>query len=281
MYHPRVRRLLLLLTPLACNRAGPLDTGEDIVLGASSSDASTTDADTTSTTDADTTSTTDADTTSGSGTGDADTHDTDESPVAFTCAPDPAPGDPFIDCVESFTPEAATYGQDRFPTVVFGPPVAGAMGTGSTDVLSLGCGGEITLFFAEPTIVDGPGPDFIVFENPLPVGNGTFVEPARVLVSADGLSWHAFPCDPAGAAPPLGCAGVARVLSSPDNMIDPTDPALAGGDPFDLADLGLSQARYVRLLDVGVAYYGNRMWCGGGGGGFDLDAIAVVHGNAP
>ena len=50
MYHPRVRRLLLLLTPLACNRAGPLDTGEDIVLGTSSSDALTTDADTTSTT---------------------------------------------------------------------------------------------------------------------------------------------------------------------------------------------------------------------------------------
>ena len=50
---------------------------------------------------------------------------------------------------------------------------------------------------------------------------------------------------------------------------------------FDLADLGLSEARYVRLLDVSVAYYGDRMWCGGGGGGFDLDAIAVVHGNAP
>ena len=32
-----------------------------------------------------------------------------------------------------------------------------------------------------------------------------------------------------------------------------------------------------RLLDVGVAYWGARTWCGGGGGGFDLDAVAVVH----
>ena len=276
MYHPQVRRLLLLLTPLACNRAGPLDTGEDVGLGSSSSDAITTDS--TSTTEPGTSTTDDATT---AGTGDADTHDTDESPVSFTCAPGPTPSDPFIDCVESFTPEAATYGQDRFPAVVLGPPVAGAMGTGSTDVLSLGCGGEITLFFAEPAIVDGPGPDFIVFENPLPVGDSTFVEPARVLVSDDGLAWHSFPCEPANDAPPFGCAGVARVLSSPDNMIDPTDPALAGGDNFDLADLGLTRARYVRLLDVSVAYYGSRMWCGGGGGGFDLDAIAVVHGNAP
>ncbi len=70
---------------------------------------------------------------------------------------------------------------------------------------------------------------------------------------------------------------MAQVFAGPDNAIDPTDPAAAGGDAFDLADLGLTRARYVRLLDVGVTYYGARTWCGGGGGGFDLDAIAVVH----
>jgi hypothetical protein len=99
-----------------------------------------------------------------------------------------------------------------------------------------------------------------------------------VLASADGIDWRAFPCDPVHDDPPLGCAGVARVLAGPDNDIDPTDPASAGGDAFDLADVGLTSARYVRLLDVGVAYYGARTWCGGGGGGFDLDAVAVVHG---
>ncbi len=280
MYHPPVRRLLLLLTPLACNRAGPLDTSGDLVLGTSSGDEASSEPDT-STTTADNTAT-DADTSSSSSSStDADTHDTDMSPVAFVCAPGIAPSDPFVDCVESFSPEGASYGQDRFPGVVLGPPLAGAKGMGSTDVLSLGCGGELTLYFDDPAIVDGPGPDFIVFENPLPVGDRTFAEPARVLVSADGVEWLAFPCDPANDEPPLGCAGVAQVFSSPDNQIDPTAPALAGGDAFDLAELGLTTARYIRLLDVGVTYYGGRMWCGGGGGGFDLDAIAVVHGNAP
>lgn len=249
-------RRLLLLTPLACNAPA---------LGDEASEA-TTDASSGETTRAPTT-----------GELEVDTHDTDESPVAFTCAPGGTPGDPYVDCVESFTPEGATFGQDRFPQVVFGPPQAGAGGAGSVDVLSLGCGGEITLYFDAPGIVDRPGPDFIVFENPLPVGDSTFVEPARVLVSADGLAWHAFPCDPAGEHPPVGCAGVARVFAGPQNMIDPTDPATAGGDAFDLAQLGLASARYVRLLDVGEAYYQARTWCGGGGGGFDLDAIAVVH----
>lgn len=204
----------------------------------------------------------------------ADTHDTDIEPVAFQCQPGVTPSDPFIDCVESFTPEGATFGQDRFPQVVYGPPMPGPANMGSLDVLALGCGGEITLYFDAPAIVDGPGPDLIVFENPIPFGSGTFAEPARVLVSADGLEWHAFPCDPAGDATLLGCAGVALVHETDD----PTDPALAGGDAFDLAQLGLTSARYVRLIDLSVAYHGDRMWCGGGGGGFDLDAIAVVHG---
>lgn len=56
---------------------------------------------------------------------------------------------------------------------------------------------------------------------------------------------------------------------------------ITGGDAFDLADLGLTKARFVRLLDLSVACHGSRMGCGGGGGGFDLDAIAVVHGTRP
>lgn len=204
----------------------------------------------------------------------ADTHDTDVGPVEFQCQPGVTPSDPYIDCVESFTPEGAVFGQDRFPEVIYGPPMPGPVNMGSLDVLSLGCGGEITLYFDAPAIVDGPGPDFLVFENPIPSGTGTFAEPARVLVSADGREWRAFPCDPAGDATLSGCAGVALVPQAED----PTDPALAGGDAFDLAQLGLETARYVRLLDVSVAYYGDRTWCGGGGGGFDLDAIAVVHG---
>ena len=69
-----------------------------------------------------------------------------------------------------------------------------------------------------------------------------------------------------------GCAGVGLVYSNPDNGVDPTDPDVAGGDAFDLADLGLTEALYVRVRDAGL---------GDGGGtaaGFDLDAVAIVGG---
>ena len=261
------RGLLPALLLLACNPGAPADVDPS----ASTSEETTTSGDTTAAT---TTTTGDP----GNAT-DADSHDTDVSPVEFQCQPGQAPSDSFIDCVESFTPEGAVFGQDRLPEVVYGPPVAGPASMGSLDVLSLGCGGEITLYFDAPAIVDGPGPDFIVFENPIPVGDSTFAEPARVLVSADGLEWHAFPCEPGDDDALTGCAGVALVHAGGDDQIDATDPALAGGDAFDLADLGLSTVRYVRLLDVSVAHFGARTWCGGGGGGFDLDAIAVVHGS--
>jgi hypothetical protein len=62
------------------------------------------------------------------------------------------------------------------------------------------------------------------------------------------------------------------VLANPAaNQIDPLDPATAGGDAFDLADLqndgGISEVRYVRITDRADL-----------SGDFDLDAVAVVHG---
>jgi hypothetical protein len=52
------------------------------------------------------------------------------------------------------------------PGIVLGPPGNATPTTGSLTVLSLGHGGSITLAFTDNEIVDGPGPDFIVFENP-------------------------------------------------------------------------------------------------------------------
>jgi len=202
----------------------------------------------------------------------------DRSPVEHVCQPGDAPSDPFVDCVESFRPTDASFGHDALPGVVLGPPVGGGASHGGTDVVSLGCDGSITLFFDEPAIVDGPGPDLIVFENAFDSGSANFSEPARVLVSADGVDWRAFPCDPLEGVP-LGCAGLAPVLSAPSNGVDPTDPAAAGGDAFDLADVDLSVARYVRLIDVGRTHFAAETWCGGLAGGFDLDAIAAVHGD--
>ncbi|XXF77298.1 cell surface protein [Myxococcaceae bacterium GXIMD 01537] len=177
---------------------------------------------------------------------------------------------PFAGRVVSFKPGAAAgFGQDAFPGVVLGPPRGGGSGSGSLDVLSLGKEGEIVLELTGLAVVDGPGADLLVFENPF----GNFAETGVVAVSDDGTTWHEFPCassDRAGGYP--GCAGVRPVYSNPDNGISPTDPAVAGGDAFDLAALGVTRARFVRIRDSGANGYG------GTSGGFDLDAVAVVNG---
>lgn len=119
------------------------------------------------------------------------------------------------------------------------------------------------------TAVDGPGVDLLVFENAFEYGSGqVFAEPATVAVSADGETWFSFPC--VAAQTPWGqCAGTHPVYANVDeNDVDPTDPAVAGGDGYDLADVGLSEARYVRITDRGDLTSSV----------FDLDAVAVVHG---
>lgn len=155
------------------------------------------------------------------------------------------------------------------PANLLGGPKGGGMTSGSLDVLSLGDGGQVTVSF-DVTITDGPGADFIVYENGFSGGPGTsvFAEVARVEVSTDGVIFARFPArytDPAGltnwgAYTGLagGIPGIANVLT---NTIDPFDPVESGGDAFDLAELALDPAvqaglvdladiQYVRLLDV-------------------------------
>ena len=188
--------------------------------------------------------------------------------------PDTAPTtDPFADVLVSFSPgEGAGYGQDQLPDVVLGSPEAPGNGGGSLDVLSLGREGEIILQFTDVLLMDGPGPDLLVFENPF---TGWY-EPGRVAISVDGLSWYEWPCDAENAAEGYpGCAGVALVYANSSGEVDPTDPVAAGGDAFDLADLGVDflgqPIGYVRVRDAGVNDYS------GTSGGFDLDAVAVVN----
>ncbi len=180
-------------------------------------------------------------------------------------------GDPFADAVTRFAPGAgAGFGHDRLPQIVLGPPRGLGAGSGSLDVLSLGQAGVIELEFTDIVAVDGPGPDLVVFENPF----SGFVETGVVSVSDDGVTWHEFSCafSEVDAGYP-GCAGVQSVYSSPDNGVSATDPAVSGGDAFDLHDVGLTRARFVRIVDSGA----NRFY-GPPSGGFDLDAVAVVHG---
>jgi hypothetical protein len=195
----------------------------------------------------------------------------DDSPIVGACGEGNA-GDPYADCIDAFAPAGgASFGHAALPDIVLGPPHG--VGGGSMDVAALGCAGRITLAFDAPGIVDAGGPDLLVFENAFATGDETFAEPGRVLVSDDGTAWAAFDCHVFDGWPPVGCAGVEPVLADGDPATDPDD---AGGDAFDLADVGLPHARFVRIVDVTEEFYGERKWCGGDAGGFDLDAVAAV-----
>jgi hypothetical protein len=169
------------------------------------------------------------------------------------------------------------FGQDQFPDIVLGGPRGGGCCAGSLDVTSLGDGGYVVLEFQDNVIVDGPGADFIVFENPFqPDGSDpsrTYAELGTVSVSADGESWATFECS-ARTYPYGDCAGWRPVFANvTDGAVAPLDPASAGGDAFDLALVGLDFARYVKVEDVPESE--------GGAGTFDLDAVGIVNAGCP
>jgi hypothetical protein len=148
----------------------------------------------------------------------------------------------------------------------------------SSDVVSLGRGGEITLTFDMP-IQNGKGWDFAVFENSF---SDTFLELAYVEVSTDGTNFFRFDNDSLTPTPVSGFGAV-----------DPTNiDGFAGkyrqgyGTPFDLEDVGLDEATHVRLIDIvgdgsdedtdGDIVYDPYPTVGSAG--FDLDAVGVSNG---
>lgn len=190
------------------------------------------------------------------------------------------------DVVDREPGEGAGFGEDALPDVVLGPPKGGGDGAGSRDVYSLGIGGSITLAFSSPC-PNGPGPDLIVFENPFRIGPASvFTEAGAVSVATDatdGLddtAFATFPCAPSEPAP-NGCAGMTPVNAGPTNPdVSAQDPQAAGGDAFDFDALedptfANEGVLYVRITDV-AGIRGDD-----GASGFDLDAIACVHGEAP
>lgn len=195
-------------------------------------------------------------------------------------ATDPLPfesGAFYVEGVESFSPgDGAGFNQDGLPDIVLGPPKGEGTSKGSLDVVSLGAAGEIVLAFGDHGIVDGPGPDLVVFENAFwPGGDATKVwaELGEVSVSDDGKTWLTFPCDTNGDGDGHfpGCAGVTPTLEYDADQLVPLDPAESGGDAFDLADVGLQHARFVKIRDL------ETLKPGGTTTGFDLDAIGVIH----
>lgn len=176
----------------------------------------------------------------------------------------------------------------------FGDPVLtlGAVNGDVYDVVSLGDGGAITLGFVAG-IGDGPGVDFAVFENGFFAPGGLFGELAFVEVSSNGVDFARFESETLQAYAVEGY-----------EPIEPTDyDGLAGRHPlglgtgFDLATLAahplvgagrldLANVRQVRVVDV--IGDGSTMDAleapifdpyptAFAAGGFDLDAIGVVH----
>ncbi len=177
----------------------------------------------------------------------------------------------------------AGFGKAKLPAVVQGGPRGEGKSGSSTDVLSLGAKGEIVVGFGPYDVVDGPGPDLIVFENPfLTAPYNPYAEPGDVALSVAGTAakdFTAFPCDPTKQGDPTkkqwpypGCAGVRPVVANvKTNSVSPADAAKAGGDAYDLSTIGLKQARYLRIRDSGVSQMGNDTR------GFDLDAVVLIN----
>jgi hypothetical protein len=206
--------------------------------------------------------------------------------------------DPFVDSVvEVHYGSNAGFGQESFPDIVLGPPQGAGMTAGSSDVLSLGDGGSITLEFTDNIVRDGEGPDLIIFENAFYSGGdplNAFVEAGFVEVSQDGVHFYRFANDYNPAGLPVnnpdnwhGFAGVHPVYSNSEDDTDPTNPDTAGGDAFDLGELGLDTIRFVRIIDTNeppeaaLDDDGDPVYDPGQitelKSGFDLDAIAAVH----
>ncbi len=186
--------------------------------------------------------------------------------------------DPWADKVIDFSPGTpwSQSGYDYFPDNVLGPPdPSRAIGpyapcNAPAELLSLGHGGSITLAFTDNRIVDGPGADFLIFENVFINlwTNEPFMEAGTVAVSQDGITFMTFSFDTLAHA---GLAGVTPTRSTQN----PTDVAASGADAFDLAQVGLGWARYVRITDMGD------LWQEGPfNGDFDLDAVVAIHSQA-
>lgn len=188
---------------------------------------------------------------------------------------------PFVSQVVSYV--VGDYGganQSKLPGIVTGAPQGGGAMAGGMDTYSLGGKGSIIVAFNNCWIADGDGTDFIVFENAFYAGgnpDAPYSEPAVVGVSMDGVTFTDFPCDLSQSPKYPGCAGTHPVLSNTENGVDPTDPAVAGGDPFDLATINIKTARFIRIVDQGLS----PIVGANGVNGFDLDAIAIVHGTKP
>jgi hypothetical protein len=158
------------------------------------------------------------------------------APVTTLLAPGPAPtpGSPFADRVVAYNPGQGQNQQYADPETALGAPDLVEQPCCS-GMLQLGANGSVLLVFVDNVITDDSGPDFQVF------GESARDDFILVEVSTDGLVWQSYP---------------------------KTDEC---PEPFDLADVGLEQAVFVRITDVQP----------GTATGAELDAVEALHSGSP
>ncbi len=187
-------------------------------------------------------------------------------------------------------------------------PVAGrarsgedAMATGAPDnqVVSLGDSGVATLSFPG-YIVNGPGADFAVFENGFTHPQDpeeAFLELAFVEVSSDGVNFTRFPAE-CHIQDTQQIAGAGMFINARQIHNLAGKYKARFGTPFDLEELAgtpgldVNRITHVRIVDVIGSLddaYSTRDKDGNrindpyptpfdvGTGGFDLDAVGVIH----
>lgn len=131
--------------------------------------------------------------------------------------------------------------------------------------VSFGHGGEMVIEIIGGVIANESGEDFVIFENPFPDSEYIYPEYARVAVAEVQGEYRWFECDPARGKI-TWCAGQVPTdydSDTPDN----------GGDKFDLSVVGLSKAKYIKIVDTNLNF--DNM--GFGTEGFDLDALKLVN----
>ncbi|MBS1783185.1 MAG: T9SS type A sorting domain-containing protein [Bacteroidetes bacterium] len=173
-----------------------------------------------------------------------------------------------------------------------------AIGIADNFVVSLGDSGVATLYFSNP-ITNGPGADFAVFENGFLNPNNpeeAFLELAFVEVSSDGIHFFRFPSNSLTQDSSQISSVVGQNYMNARLINNLAGKYIANyGTPFDLqeldgiAGLDVSRITHVRVVDV-IGTVGSLSTFDQSGrkindpyptpfptGGFDLDAIGVLH----
>lgn len=171
-----------------------------------------------------------------------------------------------------------------------------AIGAADGTIVSLGDSGVAVVQF-EQRIYDGPGPDFVVFENGFsnPANpEEAYLELAFVEVSSDGHNYFRFPAT-SNTNTTVQIDGVGTYLNA-RHLNNLAGKYISGyGTPFDLSDLSgiagldVDNVSHVRIVDVvgSIDQWGSRdhnlqiindpFPTPFPTGGFDLDAVGAIH----